>query len=180
MTLPSGRQATQAEEKAFIELYFMIHKMANAILFKMKIVPTELQLEIIIDKSVKSAEKHFESLFYRDGYESWISTWCYNMVRNKITDHHRKESRLTGLEEAYYMEDKTCAEQTCDANFFMEYAERKSREAKDKQVYVMFLMNLQGWKCKEIAEQMDKPLNTVVTYTRRARINIQKEFRIAS
>ena len=142
------------------------------------------QKEDIEDIALESFQKAFSQIgTYNDDYK--FSTWLYRIARNTAFDHLNKHDR-----EKNYMPTTSINEDTAELKELPATMHNPEEDIITQQEYDKWLTNIEKLKddyktvakmnlidnfgYKEIADELDIPINTVKTKIRRAKAQLLK------
>ncbi|HTE22396.1 MAG TPA: RNA polymerase sigma factor [Candidatus Limnocylindria bacterium] len=118
--------------------------------------------------------KAYEQLNSFDAKRARFSTWVYKIATNKAIDHLRKNKRKLNVEDVELLAESTMP-------LFLEEEEREAvRQAVLELVppeyrHIIAAYYWQGKSYQQIAKEMDKPVNTIGTWMRRAKLQLKEK-----
>ncbi len=131
-------------------------------------------------------ETFYKALKYRDKFaeRTNLKAWLYTIMRNTFINNYRKAIRantiIDNTKELYYL---NIPQQTGYVAPDSEYAEKElwhAIEMLEDEYRIPFEMHFQGYKYKEIAEELNLPIGTVksrIFLARRKLSNFMKDER---
>ncbi len=130
-------------------------------------------------------ETYLKALLNKDKFDpsTNIKAWTYVIMKNIFINSYRKAKRqnmfIDNTDDQYHINSHHSSYST-SPEYEYEHNEIMSKIKQiDKDQHSVFLMNLEGYKYKEIAENMDLPIGTVksrIFLTRKKIINKFKEY----
>lgn len=140
------------DNEAFEFIYFQTSPSVYAII--KNIVKDHNVTEDLMQNTYIKMIKNIYSYDFKYNFKSWLLT----IARNLAIDYYRKFKRetLVDVSESEYLfpGTKSTADAEYNANFFLSLLDDDERE-------VVILYAMEGFKHKEIAKILDKPIGTV-------------------
>lgn len=118
--------------------------------------------------------KAYEQLGSFDAKRARFSTWLYKIATNRAIDYLRKNKRTFNVKDVELLAESTMPL----------YAEEEEREAVRQAVlglvppeyrHIIEAYYWQGKSYQQIAEELDKPVNTIGTWMRRAKLQLKEK-----
>ncbi len=112
-------------------------------------------------------ETYLKALTYRDKYtaDTNLKAWLFTIMKNTFINNYRRKIKSNTIldisEDLYYLNNSSAAnEESPDSELFTKEI-RKGISELDEDYKKPFLMHTQGFKYKEIAENLDLSIGTV-------------------
>ena len=141
----------------------------------------EIAEEITQDTFLKVAE-HLQDY---DAEKGKINTWIYNIAKNKIIDHYRrnKSSYMVSVdgfvndegEPSFEFKDTQKADELVNSDETMSAIDRAMDVLNEKEMKIAELYFIDQMKYNEIAEQLNAPMGTVKANINRIRVKLQNK-----
>lgn len=163
------RAVQRGEEKAFTEM-FNTYKLP-VYYFILRRVRNETDSE---DLTMETFERAFASIKYFIPLVK-LSTWLHEIAKNRIIDFVREKKRTPQMTEPdYNVKDTHTPERICICNQEFEIIQEGIRTLRNEVHKKLMIMYCQGWKMREIAEEMRMPMGTVQNYIHRSKLKLRR------
>lgn len=110
-------------------------------------------------------ETYYRALNYRDKYESEtnLKAWLYTIMRNIFINNYRRKSKFREIQDAqmYAMNTASQNQSLSTTSSITAKEIQKLVDKLDEDLRICFTLHYEGYKYKEIAEQLDIPIGTV-------------------
>lgn len=130
-------------------------------------------------------ETYLKALTYRDKFQEFtnLKAWAYTIMKNTFINNYRKavreNTKVDNTKDLYYLNNsKESGLEKPDSQFHMKEI-NKAIEKLDQDFKLPFRMHTEGYKYKEIAQELDLKIGTVksrIFFTRKKLMESLKEY----
>lgn len=153
------------DNEAFEYIYYQTSSSVYAII--KNIVKDHNATEDLMQNTYIKMIENIYSYDFKYNFRSWLIT----IARNSAIDYYRKYKKemLVDVSEKQYLfpHTKSTVDAEYNANFFLNLLDEDERE-------IVILFAMEGFKHKEIAKTLDKPIGTVTWLYNKALKKMQK------
>lgn len=131
--------------------------------------------DILQDVFLKIFENLNDFIPQFDDVEKSVKSWCFRIATNKVIDFYRNHKRKNIQEDVYDIENNISLglEPNQHSNLIKDHLHHHMNNLSEAKRTLLQLHYIDGYKCHEIADMVGKPLNTVLTHIRRAKMELK-------